>query len=125
MTTLLSVHSKQRCISTCDARCYNGMQPSELKEPRRDACICICGGANHGVGLNHAVYNVNTRGVGLRRADLEAYAFAHGHDPDELVVVDGLRSKTAYMARKRALQRLEPAPLVPGEDLFACEEVST
>ena len=32
----------------CDARCYNAKTPT---------CICCCGGANHGVGLQKAVEN--------------------------------------------------------------------
>lgn len=32
----------------CDARCYNA---------KGEKCTCICGGANHGVGLDKAVEN--------------------------------------------------------------------
>ena len=124
MTTLIAVHSKERCIGTCDYRCYYAMQPSELKEPRRDACRCICGGANHGVGRAKAVHN-HARGVGLTRAYLEEFAKRRGLDPDDLVVVDRLRVQSAFKANKLAKKLLSPPPLVPGEDLFACEEVTT
>jgi len=126
MTTLLAVHSRARrghCIGTCDYRCYYALQPSELKETRRNACSCICGGANHGVGRAHAVRN-HERAIGLTRAHLEAFAAARGLDPDDLVVIDRVRVQSVHKASKLAKRLLNPPPLVPGEDLFACEEVA-
>jgi hypothetical protein len=70
MTTLLAVFRRSRTTSTawrsppCDERCYNAMLPSQLKEPRRNACRCICGGANHAAGFAKALKNVQ-QGVGL------------------------------------------------------------
>jgi hypothetical protein len=39
----------------CDARCYDGASP-------RDACRCICGGRNHGVGLRRAAAQRSSHG---------------------------------------------------------------
>jgi hypothetical protein len=48
MTTLIAVYNSEGCVGRCDARCYNA------KEPK---CECICGGANHGAGLQQALDN--------------------------------------------------------------------
>jgi hypothetical protein len=39
-----------RRVRQCDSRCYNGEIHVE--------CHCICGGQNHGVGLEQAVNNM-------------------------------------------------------------------
>lgn len=122
MTTLIAVHNKERCIGTCDYRCYTAMQPSQLKEMRRTCCTCICGGANHGVGQSKAVFN-HARGVGLLPSYLEDFAKSRGLNPDELVVIDRMRVQQTHKAAKLAKQLLNPPP-VPADDLFACEEVS-
>ena len=122
MTSIISVYSNARCISSCNYNCYYAMQPTELKEPRRNACTCICGGKNHGLGRAHAILN-RQRGTGLTRADLEAFAAAHGLDANDLVVIDRLKVPTAYLARKLAKKLFNPPP-IPADDLFACEEVS-
>lgn len=124
MTTIISVFADRGCVGLCDARCYNAKQPSELKEPRRNACICICGGRNHGVGVAQAVRN-NHRDVGLTREDLQQFAQRHDLNPDDLVVVDRMRCPSVRAARTLALKLLNPPALVPGEDLFACEEVAS
>lgn len=36
------------CVGRCDARCYTASDPS---------CECICGGRNHGAGLQKAMDN--------------------------------------------------------------------
>lgn len=53
MAVLIGIRSKFGIIATCDARCYNA---------EKDSCGCVCGGANHGVGLEKALEN--TRGHG-------------------------------------------------------------
>jgi hypothetical protein len=110
MTTLLGVYSQSRgCVGFCDKRCYDGMLPSRLKEPRRNCCICICGGANHGMGLERALRNIE-RGVGLSQADLVAFAELRGLDAGELVVLDRARLQSKYSAIRLAK-----------EYLFTCE----
>ena len=37
----------------CDARCYGA---------KGDECNCVCGGENHGIGLELAVKNTKERG---------------------------------------------------------------
>lgn len=48
MVTLISVHNKSGCVGRCDAKCYNAQSIE---------CDCICGGANHGAGLEKACEN--------------------------------------------------------------------
>jgi hypothetical protein len=49
MTLLIAVYLGKRRVGQCDARCYNA---------QRSNCGCICGGANHGAGLEQAVKNI-------------------------------------------------------------------
>ena len=49
MATVLAVHNSDGCVGRCDAKCYNA---------KGSICKCVCGGANHGAGLNQAVANV-------------------------------------------------------------------
>jgi hypothetical protein len=102
MTTLLSVyHSSRGCVGFCDKRCYDGMQPSQLKEPRRNCCICICGGANHSAGLERALRNVE-RGAGLSQEDLESFAQIRGLNAGDLVVLDRTRIRSKHTASRLA-----------------------
>ena len=48
MTTLIAVYTRSGCIGRCDAKCYNAQSPD---------CDCICGGFNHGTGLDNASEN--------------------------------------------------------------------
>lgn len=48
MTTLIAVYNSEGCVGRCDARCYNAKHPN---------CDCICGGANHGAGIEKAMEN--------------------------------------------------------------------
>ena len=43
---LIEVRDNNGVVGRCDARCY------EAGTPR---CRCVCGGVNHGVGLNAAI----------------------------------------------------------------------
>jgi hypothetical protein len=64
MATLISYSSGGGDKGRCDGKCYNARHPK---------CDCICGGANHGVGINVAVQNT------LRLADkwVEKYNAEH------------------------------------------------
>jgi hypothetical protein len=46
---LLTETIGQGPVRRCDGRCYNG---------KNKTCVCICGGRNHGVGLEQALKNV-------------------------------------------------------------------
>ena len=46
MPTLIIKHTAGKKQGQCDSRCYNAKTPT---------CICCCGGANHGVGLQQAL----------------------------------------------------------------------
>lgn len=48
MPTLISVHTSQGEEGRCDAKCYNAT---------RAGCRCVCGGRNHGAGLQQAMDN--------------------------------------------------------------------
>lgn len=48
MTTLIAVYNSQGLVGRCDAKCYMATGPE---------CDCICGGKNHGAGLEKAVEN--------------------------------------------------------------------
>lgn len=54
MTTLISVYNSSGCIGRCDDKCHSATGPD---------CDCVCGGANHGVGLQKAM--TNTREMAL------------------------------------------------------------
>ena len=46
--TLISSHNGDHETGRCDAKCYNATGGQ---------CVCICGGANHGVGQQKALDN--------------------------------------------------------------------
>lgn len=46
MTTLIEVRNSDGVVGRCDAKCYNATGPD---------CDCVCGGANHGKGLENAL----------------------------------------------------------------------
>jgi hypothetical protein len=48
MATLIAVYNSDGCVGRCDAKCYNA---------KVEGCDCVCGGANHGVGLAKAQDN--------------------------------------------------------------------
>jgi hypothetical protein len=48
MTTLIGVYNSEGCVGRCDAKCY---------EAQGGDCSCICGGMNHGAGLEQAREN--------------------------------------------------------------------
>ena len=112
MTTLLSVyHSSRGVVGFCDKRCYDAIPVLQLKEPRRNCCICICGGANHAMGEEHAIRNI-ARGVGLSREDLEVFAQLRGLNAGDLMVIDRTRVQSKYTA-DRLVER------------FQCEDVGS
>ena len=43
---IIEVRTEQGVVGRCDANCYNAQGPD---------CNCICGGANHGVGVHVAM----------------------------------------------------------------------
>ena len=48
MTTLIAAYNSEGCTGRCDAKCYNATGPD---------CECICGGLNHGAGVEKAMEN--------------------------------------------------------------------
>jgi hypothetical protein len=125
MTSILTVYSRGRgFLGSCDARCYAAEMPSKTKGKMGrqyargdDGCRCICGGANHAMGLTRAIRNRNRR-VGLRLGDRKRFALRFELPADDLVVVDRLSIKDVYAARRWAVSYFDPAPL----PLFAASE---
>ena len=64
MSTLIAAYNSEGCIGRCDAKCYNATYPE---------CDCICGGANHGVGIQQAIDNTRE----LAENWIEAYKQTH------------------------------------------------
>lgn len=48
MTTMIAAYNSEGCIGRCDAKCYNATC---------EDCDCICGGMNHGAGIQTAMDN--------------------------------------------------------------------
>jgi hypothetical protein len=48
MAALITVKCNGKTVGRCDANCYNA---------EHENCSCVCGGANHGAGLNEAISN--------------------------------------------------------------------
>lgn len=80
MATLLAVYNSDGCVGRCDAKCY---------EATHDVCICICGGANHGVGKARAQQNARLMAGGW----LRDYAEREGHDVRRLQVELGIQGE--------------------------------
>lgn len=53
MTTLIEIRTSSGIVGRCDAKCHDAEHPQ---------CDCICGGKNHGAGLEQA--RENTRELG-------------------------------------------------------------
>jgi hypothetical protein len=123
MTTIIAVYDRHRCLGFCSAKCYNALPPSQRKGrdggkyDRGDAvCDCICGGANHAMGLTRAIKN-RARGVGLTLEAKQCFALEHGYAVDDLVVIDRLSVRDWNKARRLANETFNPTPL----PLFECE----
>ena len=48
MPDLITIHHGRRSHRSCKKKCYDATS---------EHCLCICGGINHGVGLEQAVLN--------------------------------------------------------------------
>lgn len=46
MTTIYAVYNSEGCVGRCDSKCHNALKPD---------CVCVCGGAHHGIGTKAAV----------------------------------------------------------------------
>ena len=50
MATVISAYDSSGCVGRCDSRCHDA---------KYETCNCICGGTNHGVGIDRAIENTN------------------------------------------------------------------
>lgn len=62
---LMAMHNNDGLVGRCDAKCYNAEHPH---------CDCICGGRNHGAGLEKALDNTRE----YARQIIEEYAGKKG-----------------------------------------------
>lgn len=122
MTTIIAVYDRYHCLGFCSAKCYNAMPLADLKGrgeknyPRCESvCDCICGGANHAMGLTRSIKN-RARGIGLMAKDRERFAAEHGRQVEDIVVIDRLSVQDYEKARRMASEALDPSPL----PLFEC-----
>jgi hypothetical protein len=75
MTTLMIlVANSDGVVGRCDAKCYSATGPE---------CDCICGGQNHGVGLQRAL--ANTAAMIDLTGDLRERMLAMGGDRVEVL----------------------------------------
>jgi hypothetical protein len=115
MTTTLAVYNSEGCVGRCDANCHNAKSAT---------CDCICGGKNHGAGLQKAVEN-NRELIGLTEDDLKRFADAHGFKCEELKVYDTLQTSTKKIAKERKREKNRAAWEARQKayaDLYANEE---
>lgn len=73
MACLIYTANSDGCTGRCDANCYNATGPK---------CDCVCGGRNHGVGLDKA--RENTRE--LADTMIDEYSKKTGIDKKEIKV---------------------------------------
>lgn len=72
MTTLIAVHNSNGLVGRCDAKCYNA---------HHSKCVCVCGGMNHGCGLEKAQENT------AESAEAMVKAYAEQHDLTDYTAV--------------------------------------
>lgn len=67
MTTIIIRKNKDGAITgRCDARCYNA---------KGKKCNCVCGGVNHGKGINEAILFTSQYFDVLQDLDKETYIY--------------------------------------------------
>lgn len=66
-----------QCVGRCDSKCY---------EAKDSGCSCICGGINHGVGLESAIEN--TRGNAENLEETHDHIDIPGNRPVQLNLFD-------------------------------------
>ena len=100
MATAIAVYNSDGCVGRCDATCH---------EAKHATCTCICGGINHGKGLQQAIRN-NEELLGFKSTYLPEFAEARGLDPKTLVLVDRIKTpgpKDAYRLAHMKLNQLD------------------
>jgi hypothetical protein len=86
MTTLISWASSGGASGRCDAKCYGA-------DSAPATCTCICGGVNHGAGLERATENTS------RQAEAMIASYAG---------MPGLSAKVSPEASQQSLFALVP-----------------
>lgn len=75
MVTLIAVYNSDGLVGRCNAKCYDAKHPE---------CTCVCGGANHGGGLDQAKENTEQ----LAAHWIQEYAERKGLDDYEARVTE-------------------------------------
>lgn len=99
MTTTIAVYNSEGCVGRCDATCHDATGAK---------CDCICGGKNHGAGLQKAVEN-NRELIGLTEEDLKRFANQHGFKCEELKVYDAVKTPMKRIAKEQKKERKRAA----------------
>jgi len=95
LTTLIAIYHAKELLGRCDARCYDATSPD---------CDCVCGGRNHGIGLQRAAQNTLQ----------DAAAWLDAQNAKDVAHRE-LYAKLARDLRKTAEQTL--LPFAPSSDL--------
>lgn len=129
MPTLISVHNSDGCVGRCDAKCYDAQS---------DDCDCICGGKNHGAGLERARANTaelagaelaakwaESQGLDARRLQLRAQGelFPYGSEPSTAEIRANLRRARGAQAVKSREKATRRAPRVSRRALALAGEL--
>ena len=69
---MIGVYNSDGCVGRCDAKCYDAAH---------EDCTCICGGMNHGAGIEQAQDNTRE----LARDQIESIQQRGGYVAPELL----------------------------------------
>lgn len=75
--TLITTGNSDGVTGRCDAKCYNATGPD---------CDCVCGGRNHGAGLEQAQENTKEHAERI----VEEWS---GEHPEEKVIFDPIQAE--------------------------------
>lgn len=89
MTTLIAAYNSEGCIGRCDAKCYNATHPE---------CDCICGGRNHGAGVQKATENTKE----LAEDWIEHYQRKHNESLDFEVLPQPVQLQLFDIGKQKA-----------------------
>lgn len=83
MTTLIAVYNSEGCQGRCDAKCYEAQEP---------VCTCVCGGKNHGAGLQQAMNNTRE----YVEAWVKEYAESNGIDVTKIELAEAINQLSLW-----------------------------
>lgn len=97
MTTLIELKGTDGDLfGTCDARCYNA---------KGVKCVCVCGGLNHGEGLDQATQNTKDWKDNMKRIEEECGVKS---------IAQGLKFFPRSKPRKEVRDNAKPNTIIEG-----------